>query len=211
MKTKLLLAAVSVLTLAGSLFANSDIQKWDEKMAISVLAIDNQKRAEACQALAVIGGPDSVPALSWLLDDPQLASYARTALEVIDHPSAGQALLDALDRLEGVSLIGAATSLGVRGEEKAVSALQALAKDSKRGAAKAALVALARIGNREALATVEESLKSDSAELRKEAAHAALIAAELQSKMGDSRAANSLLRAVRSADIPDHIKQAAAS
>lgn len=211
MNTKLFLAGASFLTLAGTVFGGSDIQKWTEKRAIAVLAIDNQTRAEACQALAVIGGPDSVPALSWLLDDPQLAAYARTALEVIDHPSAGQALIDAMDRLEGPMLIGVITSLGERREEKALPAIKALATNKKRGAIEASMVALARIGTDDALSALTANLGDESKEIRVHAAHATLLAADIQAKKGNSRVANNLMKAVRQADLPDHIKKAATS
>ena len=42
---------------------------WTEKSALKALAVTAHERAEACQALAVIGGPKSVPVLADLLDD----------------------------------------------------------------------------------------------------------------------------------------------
>lgn len=184
---------------------------WTEKSALKALAVTAHERAEACQALAVIGGPNSVPTLAGLLDDRQLAAYARTALEVIDDPSAGKALRDALPDLEGQLLIGVITSIGARRDREAVPALTELVADSKRGAGEAALVALARIGGREPLTTVITTMTGGAEELRIPAAHAALLGADLLSKRGNTNAAERVLEQVRNADLPEHIKQAANS
>jgi len=184
---------------------------WTEESALAALAVTAQAKAEACQALAVIGGPTSVPVLADLLDDRQLAAYARTALEVIDDPSAGKALLEALPKLEGQLLVGVITSIGARRDREAVPALTELIADTKRGAGEAALVALARIGGREPLTTVIMTMTGGPDELRIPAAHAALLGADLLSKPGNTNAAKRVLEQVRNADLPEHIKQAASS
>jgi HEAT repeat protein len=200
---------IPILALASNLV--SAATDWDEDSALAALAVTAHDRAEACQALAVIGGPKSVPVLADLLNDRQLAAYARTALEVIDDPSAGKALLDALPKLEGQLLIGVITSIGARGDKEAVPALTELIADPKRGAGEAALVALAKIGGREPLKTVIMTMTGGPDELRIPAAHAALLAADLLSKRGNTNGAERLLKQVRSADLPEHIKQAASS
>jgi HEAT repeat protein len=188
--------------------ANAAVE-WDEETALAVLASDTEAKARACQALAVVGGPDSVPALAGLLGDEQLASYARTVLEVIEDPSAGEALRGALPNLKGRLLAGVVTSLGVRGDEASVPALQELAVNANRRVAEAALAALAGIGTKDALATVVQGLNQGPAELRVSAAHAALAAAEKMTEQGNSKAAQYLLNAIGSAVLPEHIKQAA--
>ncbi|MDA0349385.1 MAG: hypothetical protein O3C43_09970 [Verrucomicrobia bacterium] len=198
---------IPLLVLATSI-ANASTD-WDEESALAALAVTAQARAEACQALAVVGGPKSVPVLAGLLNDRQLAAYARTALEVIDDPSAGQALRDALPNLEGQLLIGVITSIGARRDREAVSALIELVADPKRGAGEAALVALARIGGREPLTTVITIMTGGPEELRIPAAHAALLAADIISKRGNKNVAEQLLQQVQNADLPEHIKQAA--
>ena len=182
---------------------------WDEATALAVLASDTEQKARACQVLAVVGGPEAVPALAELLDDNHLASYARTALEVIEDPSAGEALRAALTTLEGRLLAGVVTSIGVRGDETAVPALQELASHSEREVAESALVALAAIGSEEALATVVQALNQGPADLRVSAAHAALAAAEKMAKNGNEPAAQKLLGSVQAAVLPEHIRQAA--
>ena len=201
------LYSVLALALAGSVIQAP--ASWDEATALAVLTSDTEQKARACQALAVVGGADAVPALTELLDDAELASYARTALEVIEDPSAAKALRSALNTLQGRLLAGVVTSIGVRGDEAALPALQALATDSDGEVAASALNALAHIGGKDALATVVQTLQGGSGELRVAAAHAALAAAERMVNDGNDQAAKKLLKFVRTADLPEHIRQAA--
>lgn len=185
--------------------------EWDEAGALAVLASDTQMKASACQALAVVGGPESVLSLAALLGNQELASYARTALEVIDDPSAGKALRAALPNLNGRLLSGVITSLGVRGDEAAVPAIQQLAVNADTGVAKSALAALARIGTEEAISTIVESLNKGPSALRISAAHAALAAAEELATNGNDELVEQLLKSIQSAVIPDYIKIAAST
>ena len=50
------------------------------------------EKALACKQLAIYGAKDAVPALAPLLSDPELASWARIALEAIPGPAADAAL-----------------------------------------------------------------------------------------------------------------------
>ena len=112
---------------------------------------DLQKKAFACQQLAVVGEPAAVPALARLLDDDKLADYARSALEMIAAPAAGDALRQALAKLDGRRLAGAIDSLGVRRELAAVPELCRLASGAVADAAAEALAALGKIATPEAL------------------------------------------------------------
>jgi HEAT repeat protein len=159
----------------------------------------------------VVGGPESVLSLAALLGNQELASYARTALEVIDDPSAGKALRAALPNLNGRLLSGVITSLGVRGDEAAVPAIQQLAVNADTGVAKSALAALARIGTEEAISTIVESLNKGPSALRISAAHAALAAAEELATNGNDELVEQLLKSIQSAVIPDYIKVAAST
>ena len=71
-----------------------------------------------------------MPALAALLGDEKLADYARSALEIIADPAAGDALKKSLPALKGPLLAGAIDSLGVRREASAVPDLETLAKDT---------------------------------------------------------------------------------
>lgn len=181
----------------------------DEASALAVLASDatTEKKAQACNELAMVGTAGSVPVLAGLLANEKLNDYARSALEVMADPSATKALLDALPKLEEDRLAGAVTSLGYRGDASAVPALQKLANDSSSGVCQNAMSALAMIGGDDATKTLIDILKSDRAKCRVHAAHAALLAAEQLKKAGKSPA--TLLAAIQAADVPANIKAAA--
>ncbi|MCX6932679.1 MAG: hypothetical protein NTZ29_08320, partial [Verrucomicrobia bacterium] len=142
-----LLPVVVVSVLAGCATAPTSPPSPVETAALAVLASDAglREKARACQELGDFGGPASVQALAALLGKEHLADYARSGLEGIKDPSAGEALRTALPTLEGRYLAGVVNSLGVRRDTAAVPALQKLALDPKRGAAEAAIASLGMI------------------------------------------------------------------
>lgn len=183
----------------------------NENPALSTLAsaAGTEQKARACQELAVIGGPKAVPALAALLGDEKLSSHARSGLELIEDPSAGEALRNALPGLDGRLLAGAVTSLGVRRDAAAVPALKKLIEEPGRGVAEPALAALGQIASAEAVETIRKILANGPADLRVPAAHAVIAAAGKMVKDGKRDAASDLLGCVRVADVPAHIKVAA--
>jgi hypothetical protein len=188
---------------------NAPFPSAAELTAILASDADLQKKALACQQLAIVGGPDAVPALAALLGDGKLADYARSGLEIIATPAAGVALMKAMPGLSGRQLAGVIDSLGVRREIAAVPELIKLVKDESRGQVDEALSALGRIASDEAIATLRSSLKAHAAPQRIASAHAALVAAENLVKSGKSAAAKVLLGSVASADLPQHLRDAA--
>jgi HEAT repeat protein len=82
-----------------------------------------------------------------LLDDPKTTDLARLALQTLPGQRATDALLAALDRLQGVPLAGIVNSLGVRREAVAVPKLTALLGNAELVVHNAALHALASIGS----------------------------------------------------------------
>jgi HEAT repeat protein len=102
-------------------------------------------KAKACQRLAVVGDKAAVPALSALQTDAQLSHYARNGLETNPDPSASDALLAALPRVNGLLLAGVINSLGVRRDPKAIEALVKLRRGDDLEVVKAANAALVRI------------------------------------------------------------------
>jgi HEAT repeat protein len=206
-----LLPVVVVSVLAGCATAPTSPPSPVETAALAVLASDAglREKARACQELGDFGGPASVPALAALLGKEHLADYARSGLEGIKHPSAGEALRTALPTLEGRYLAGAVNSLGVRRDTAAVPALQKLALDPKRGAAEAAIASLGMIATPAAAKTLQTILVSGPAALRVPAAHAALVAAEQLVRDGNTTAARAVLNAVVQALPPGHLATAA--
>lgn len=183
----------------------------DEAAALAVLSSSDsslEAKSIACGDLSIVGTAKSVPALAKLLGDEKLNDYARNALELIPDAAAGEALLAALKELKGNLLIGVVITLGDRGEKAAVPALQKMATGPDNVLADAALSSLALIATDEASETIVAVLnETGDNELKIAAAHAALLAAERMSK--DGRSGGALLAAVRAADVPAHVKNAA--
>lgn len=206
-----LLPVLVVSVLAGCATAPTSPPSPVETAALAVLASDAglREKARACQELGDFGGPASVPALATLLGKEHLADYARSGLEGIKDPSAGEALRAALPTLEGRYLAGVVNSLGVRRDTAAVPALQKLALDPKRGAAEAAIASLGMIATPAAAKTLQTILVSGPAALRVPAAHAALVAAEQLVRDGNTTAARAVLNAVVQALPPGHLATAA--
>lgn len=194
--TRSLIPALVALTLAGCVTTPPPHPKATAALGVLSSNAGLQDKARACQELGYFGGPSAVPALASLLDQEHLADYARNGLEGIQDPSAGKALRQALERLNGRYLSGAVNSLGVRREVAAVPDLQKLALDSKRGVAPEALASLGMIGTTEAAKTIQTVLTGGPADLREPAAHAAFTAAAQLAQDGDRAAARKLLESV---------------
>ena len=180
-----------------------------ELIAALTTGSDPHAKALACQQLAIVGGPEAVPALAALLADQHLSDYARSALESIADPAAGVALRDALAKLSGRCLAGVIDSLGVRREAAAVPELVKLDADPARGAVDEALAALGKIATPEALAALWANLRATAANTRIAAANASLVAAERLLKEGNRPAATSLLDQVIAAELPEQLRAAA--
>lgn len=188
--------------------ASPDPQRTRELLAIVQSEAELAARARALQQLALIATPDAVPVLAKLLGDEKLGQYARDVLELMPDAAAGEALRGALGTLKGNALIGVVNSLGVRRDEKAVSALRPLAEGGPEIAAPA-LLALGRIGTADAMRVVEPAIAGTSAEVRAAAAEAWLIAAERNLQAGNDGAARALYEKIRRAEVPLPLRVAA--
>ncbi len=125
------------------------------------------EKLRACRRLAEIGSPEAVPALAELLrQDENLSHAARLGLDAIPHPSAGQALIEALGDLDGPRRVGAVQSLGVRRESEAVKPLAELLRSSDVATATAAARALGRIATDAAVRELLEFLPEASESVR---------------------------------------------
>ncbi len=131
-----------------------------EKRLLAALQSDVSRDAKGfvCRMLTIVGGAASVPVLAGLLGDEYLSHMARYALERISGDEAAQALRDALPRLSGKLKIGVIGSIGSRHDAAAVPALGGLVKDPDAAIARAAVLALGRIGTVEAAKTLENSI-----------------------------------------------------
>lgn len=160
------------------------------------------EKAVACKRLAIDGTYHSVPDLARLLGDPQLASWARIALEAIPGPEADEALRTAAGELQGLLLTGAINSIAVRRDPRAVETLVPRLGDADPEVAAAAAVALGHIGTPQAAAALRKSLTLDPAPVRSAVALGCVLCAEARYAGGDSPAAIEIYDEVRAADVP---------
>ncbi len=173
--------------------------------ALAAVLRSNAAKAEkaiTCKRLAVYGHQDAVPALAPLLEDPELNSWARIALEAIPGPAADQALRDALGKVKGRLLIGVVNSLAVRGDRQAVGALAERMKDADAGVASAAAAALGRIGGAKATNILESALPDAPPGVRSAVAEGCIHCAERLLAAGKRDEAAKLYDLVRQSKAP---------
>ena len=174
-----------------------------ERDLIRILQSDAppQDKAIPCKQLAIYGTKAAVPALAALLPDPNLASWARIALEAIPDPAADEALRQALPHVKGKLLVGVINSLGVRNDIKAVPGLIDKLKDVDVEVASAAAEALGHIGGEQAASALERSLAAQT-ETRSAIAYGCLMCAEKLLAQGHAAQAMQLYDRLRQADLP---------
>ena len=203
------LSALSVLLLFMSPATAVELASEDELIAILTSPDAARKdKAITCKHLAVAGTAKAVPALASLLADPQITSWARTALEVIPGPEASEALRSALNEVEGRTLIGVINSVSFRRDRDATDALIQRLGDDDLGVVAAASVALGNLGTEAARAALLEQLEDESETIRTAAAEGLILAAEQLLSASDVDGAISIYDQVRHADVhPQRIRE----
>jgi len=137
-----------------------------------------------CKQLSVMGTEASVPALVEILGDPKMAELGRYALERIPGPAVDRALRASLAKSAGRTRIGIINTMGVRRDGGVVSLLGPLALGTDRDTASAALYALAKIADAEALAVLSDAQSKTTGPVHGDAAKAYLQAAN---RLADAR------------------------
>jgi HEAT repeat protein len=204
----LLVVTLALLAPAGPASAaatdSKDSPAGNQRKLISVLKSNAAPgdRAIACKELAIYGTKDAVPALAPLLADPELASWARIALEAIPGSAPDAALRKAMGRLQGKLLVGVINSIGVRRDGKAVSGLGKKLGDRDTEVASAAAIALGRIGGADAARLLEQSLVRGPASALPAIAQGCILCAEKFFAQGQPAQAIKLYDAVRQAPVP---------
>jgi len=127
-------------------------RKEIESKLLAVLQSNAPRDAKdfVCRQLRTMGTAACVPVLEPLLANEELSHMARYALERIADRQADKALERQLGKLSGKLKVGVISSLGTRGQEgtsKPVSSLRRLLNNSDDAVARAAAVALGRIGS----------------------------------------------------------------
>ncbi|HUT01168.1 MAG TPA: HEAT repeat domain-containing protein, partial [Phycisphaerae bacterium] len=164
-------------------------------------------RQYVCRLLRRIGGQRSVGALAKLLGDESLSHMARFALQHMPGEKAGEALREALGKLEGPLRIGVIDSLGRRGDGKAVAALARLAGGSDKETAAAAVSALGNLATAEAAKALAAARVPEGLEALR--ADAQLRCADALSARGEAPAAASVYRKLAEPSNPTMIRIAA--
>ena len=180
-------AVFAVLTILGTGFSAMAQDAQDEASLIAVISKPDagwEAKQAACRLLRQKGTVASVPALAALLTDPEMCQFARYALEPMSFPEAGQALLDALDKVSGSSKAGVITSLGMRREKEAVKFLLPILSDPDDDMVRATIGALGRIATAPAMAAVFDYYETPRESVRPAAAEAALAAVQVMVEDG---------------------------
>ena len=202
---KVIVPFISVVIVAPYLQAAAPINSAEkERELLAVMRSDAPpaEKAVTCKQLAVFGSSEAVPVLAPLLADPELASWARIALEAIPGEAADEALRSALPKLQGRLLIGTINSIGVRRDSKAVGDLTSILKSNDPDVASAAAVALGRIGGIQAASALKGALATAPAGVRAAVAEGCVRCAEHFLADGKAQSAVELYDMVRKADLP---------
>jgi HEAT repeat protein len=198
------IAALCVFAIQIAPAADTETAAAKQKRLIAVLESNAAPgdKAIACKQLAIYGSAEAVPALAPLLSNPELASWARIALEAIPGSAADEALRQAATNLQGRLLVGVINSIGVRGDAKAVRELTAKLKDPDAQVASAAAVALGRIGGSTAAKALRQALSKSPTDVRPAVAEGAVRCAEKFLNSGKYSDAAKLYDTVRKATVP---------
>ncbi len=184
--------------------AGADEPSPAEQPLLAILRSDAPAATKAvtCKKLAIHGSSAAVADLAPLLQDPQLASWARIALEAIPGPDAANALREATASLQGKLLIGVLNSLGVRRDAQAVELLTTHLASRDDDVAAAAAVALGQVGSGAAIASLKAALDTANQPVRSAVAEGLVVCAEQLAGGGDLSQAVALYDQVRQAEVP---------
>lgn len=166
-------------------------------------------KREVCRQLRTIATEAEVPAIAALLTDKDLSHMARYALERMECPAAGDAIREALGKVEGRMLVGMVNSAGQRRDPKATDAMVKLLGGADADAAEGAAAALGRIGTDEALAALAGAKSGASARLRSAIVYAELDGAGRLLAAGKKARAAALYRQIQETEKAQHMRIAA--
>jgi len=189
---------------AAAADANSSAEKEKERKLIAILKSDAppQDKAIPCKQLAIYGTKDAVPALAAFLSNPDLASWARIALEAIPDPAVDDALRIAMGKVQGNLLVGVINSIGYRRDAKAVNGLVQKLSDADSEVASAAGVALGHIGGATAARALTKTMHGAPEAVRPALAQGSILCAEKFFAEGKRADAIKLYDEIRKADVP---------
>ncbi len=193
-------------------FQERDIATMDTAALIRILTDPNAtefQKAKACQRAGELGEKEAVPALSALLSNEHLSTYARYGLEPIADPSVDDALRAALGKLRGNLQIGVINSIGKRRDSKAAPALAKMLFGPDQDVARAAAMALGSIGGVSEMRELQAAAGKTRGMTRMAVADASLICAERLLAAGQRAQALALYASLSAPDMPKAARLAA--
>lgn len=197
--------------------SDADKKKLSADLA-AVLATDAARAAKdyVCRKLSLIGSVDVVPSLVALLDNEELSSSARYALERMSCPESAAALRGALSRTSGRLKAGVVNSLGRRRDAASSGALIGLLGDADAdpSVVGAAAAALGSIGTSEAAGALRAFLARPPAVWPGQGVVAADACLECAARLvaaGKIEAATAIYKALGDEGRPGYVRHAAES
>lgn len=189
---------------------DSDRRAALEARLVAVLEQDVSRDAKdfVCRKLRVVGSDHAVPALADLLSSGDLSHMARYALERIPGKVAGNALREALPKLEDEQRIGVIGSLGVRQEAESVPVLSKWMADGSTDVAKSAAAAMGAIRSEDAAQALAAARAIDAG-VRSTVTDASLACAEALLAHGKRVQALGIYKGLSKAENPKHVRLAA--
>ena len=202
---------VAVAKLVNETYYSAEARKKLAGRLGKVLAADTSFASKkfACEQLSLIGTEDDVPALAKLLVDEKTSDIARLGLERISGGKVDEALVGALGKLSGRSKVGVINTLGQRGSKDAVEALDGLVYDQDEAVASASLIALGKIGGRNATGAIKKATEKLKGRTRDAALDAYLTCADRLVARGRKRRAVNIYKGLNSKKNPSLIQAAA--
>jgi len=190
---------------------DSAARKTLEKRLVDALAGGLSRSAQdyVCRRLRVIGTAQSVDALAALLPAEETSHIARFALERIADEKAGQALRDALPKVNAKLKAGVIGSLGVRRDAKSVDTIAKFLDDADTMTAQAAAHSLGLIGTPAAAKALSQFAAKAPAAMAIPVADARLLCAEQLLADGNKAEAMALYKELQGDSQPSHVRVAA--
>lgn len=190
---------------------DSAARKTLEKRLVDALAGGLSRSAQdyVCRRLRVIGTAQSVDALAALLPAEETSHIARFALERIADEKAGQALRDALPKVNAKLKAGVIGSLGVRRDAKSVDTIAKFLDDADTMTAQAATHSLGLIGTPAAAKALSQFAAKAPAAMAIPVADARLLCAEQLLADGNKAEAMALYKELQGDSQPSHVRVAA--
>ena len=162
-----------------------------------------------CRQLAKYGDEETIPTLARMLSDTSISDMARYALGRIPHPMADEALRQALDKATDTVKLGLLSTIGERGDVKALEKLEKLLYAENSQVAHSAAAAMGKIGGKRAAMSLLKALRNSKGAGNKYNADALLSCANTFVIEGNKEQAIPIYQELFNQNYPAQIRVAA--